>query len=32
MVQPNEYQGNAFDSALTYEINFDSAKKAPMAN
>ena len=32
MVQFNEYQCNAFDPALTYEIEFDPTKKAPMAN
>ena len=32
MVQPNEYQGNAFDPALTYEMEFDPNKKALMAN
>ena len=32
MVQPNEYQGNAFDPALTYKMEFDPAKKALMAN
>ena len=32
MVQPNENQGNAFDPAFIYKIEFDPAKKAPMAN
>ena len=32
MVQLNEYQCNAFDPAFTYEMEFDPAKKAPMAN
>ena len=32
MVQINEYQGNPFEPALTYEMDFDPEKKAPMAN
>ena len=32
MVQPNEYGGSAFDPVLTYEMEFDPATKAPMAN
>ena len=32
MVQPNEYQDNAFDQALTYKIEFDLAKKGPITN
>ena len=32
MVQPNDYQGNPFEPALTYEMDFDPEKKAPMAN
>ena len=32
MVQSNEYGGNAFDPVLTYEMEFDPAAKAPMAN
>ena len=31
MVHPNEYQGNVFDPALIYKIEFDPAKKASMA-
>ena len=32
MVQPNKYQGNPFEPVLTYEMDFDPEKKAPMAN
>ena len=32
MVQSNVYGGNAFDPVLTYEMEFDPAAKAPMAN
>ena len=32
MVLPNDYACSAFDPALTYEMEFDLSKKAPMAN
>ena len=32
MIQPNKYQGNAFDPAVTYGMEFDAIKNAPMVN
>ena len=32
MGKHNKYIGNAFDPALTYEMEFDLEKKAPMVN